>query len=139
MKIKSLIEKYKETLLYIIFGVMTTVISVSVFDFFTRTIKLDELISNIISFIIAVLFAFITNRNWVFKEGKKQPFLSSMLLFYSSRLITLLIEELILLVFVKLLSLNALFIKTASQAVVIILNYIISKFFIFKNKNRSSK
>ena len=130
--LKSVFKKYKEPLLYIIFGVLTTVVSIAVFWFFTEIIILDELIANIISWIVAVLFAFLTNRKWVFSATENQSIFLQAAKFYSGRLITLLIEEVIIFIFITLLSLNSLMIKIASQFVIIVLNYIISKIYVFK-------
>lgn len=130
--LKSVFKKYKEPILYIIFGVLTTVVSIAVFWFFTEIIVFDELIANIISWIIAVLFAFLTNRKWVFSSNKNQNFFIQAVKFYSGRLITLLIEEVIIFIFITLLSLNSLMVKIAAQFIVIVLNYVISKLYIFK-------
>lgn len=125
-------KKYKEQILYLFFGGLTTLISIGVFAFFTKEIPLDELIANIISWVIAVLFAFVTNRLWVFESAKDKGIIKQILSFYAGRLATLGVEEVLLLVFIKLLSLNSIAVKTTAQIVVIILNYIISKIFIFK-------
>ena len=125
-------KKYKEQILYLFFGGLTTLISIGVFAFFTKVIPLDELIANIISWVIAVLFAFVTNRLWVFESAKDKGIIKQILSFYAGRLATLGVEEVLLLVFIKLLSLNSIAVKTTAQIVVIILNYIISKIFIFK-------
>ncbi|MBQ8648602.1 MAG: GtrA family protein [Clostridia bacterium] len=125
-------KKYKEQILYLFFGGLTTLISIGVFAFFTKVIPLDELIANIISWVIAVLFAFVTNRLWVFESAKDKGIIKQILSFYAARLATLGVEEVLLLVFIKLLSLNSIAVKTTAQIVVIILNYIISKIFIFK-------
>lgn len=130
--LKSVFEKYKEAILYIIFGVLTTIVSITVFWFFTEIVVIDELIANIISWIVAVLFAFLTNRKWVFAVNEKRNFFLQAVKFYSGRLITLLIEEVIIFIFITLLSLNSLMVKIASQFVIIVLNYIISKIYVFK-------
>ncbi len=135
MKIKNVYTKNREIIHYLFFGGITTAISIAVFDFSIAIIKLDVLIANIISFIVAVFFAFVTNRKWVFTQKEKQPFLRSMLLFYSSRVSTLIIEELILFIFTKILSFDGIVVKICAQIVVIILNYIISKFIVFKTIN----
>ncbi len=124
--------KYKEQLLYLFFGVLTTVVSIAVFSLFTIVIPCDELFANLISWIVAVMFAFLTNRTWVFQSDSKQSFFKQMQSFYLGRVATLGVEELILLVFVKVLSLNAMLVKIVAQVVVILLNYIISKLFVFK-------
>ena len=129
-------KKYKEALLYLFFGVLTTLINIVVFYLFTEIITLDELVAIVIAWIIAVLCAYVTNRIWVFSShcATKAAFLKEILSFYGGRIFTLLVEEGILLVFIKLLSLNALAVKIVAQVVIIVLNYVISKLFVFKKK-----
>ena len=129
-------KKYKEALLYLFFGVLTTLISIGVFWVFTALIPLDELVANIISWIIAVLFAYVTNRIWVFNSHceTKGAFAREVLSFYGGRVFTLLVEEGLLFVFIKLLDLNAMAVKIIAQVVIIVLNYIISKLFVFRKK-----
>jgi putative flippase GtrA len=129
-------KKYKEALLYLFFGVLTTLINIVVFYLFTEIITLDELVANVIAWIIAVLFAYVTNRIWVFSShcATKAAFIKEILSFYGGRIFTLLVEEGILLIFIKLLSLNALAVKIVAQVVIIVLNYVISKLFVFKKK-----
>jgi len=127
-------KKHKEPLLYLFFGVLTTVVSILVFWIFTAVIPTNELIGNIISWIFAVLFAFITNRKWVFTSHKKQNLFSEGIKFYSGRILTLIIEEIIIFIFITLLHFNSLTVKITAQVIIIILNYVISKIFVFKNK-----
>ena len=128
---QPLYQKYKEQLLYLFFGALTTVVSIGSFAIFTKVIPCDELIANVISWFLAVLFAFLTNRTWVF-ERTEQSFWGQMLTFYLGRVTTLLIEEALLLIFVKWLLWDGMLVKIAAQIVVLILNYVISKLFIFK-------
>ena len=123
--------KHKEVLLYLFFGALTTIVSIGTFSIFTYVIPLDELFANIISWIFAVLFAFLTNRKWVF-QPTNQPFFQQMVSFYLGRVSTLLAEEVILLIFVKWLLWDAMLIKIVCQFIVVVLNYVISKLFIFK-------
>ena len=134
MDIKNLYNRNKEMILYLAFGIVTTIISISVFWFFTSVIPLNELVANVISFIVAVFFAFLTNRKWVFNVSDKQGFFKDAVKFYLGRLLTLLIEEGIIFVFITLLSFDSLTVKITAQLIVIILNYIISKIFVFKQK-----
>ncbi len=129
-------RKHKEVLLYLFFGGLTTLVSILVFALFYNALGINELVSNVISWVLAVLFAFFTNRVWVFAaptEGRAD-FLRQMASFFGGRLATLGVEELILLVFVTWLKLPALPVKIAGQVVVIVLNYIISKCFVFRKK-----
>ena len=82
-----------------------------------------------------MLFAFLTNKTWVFQSGgQEKGFLSLMLSFYAGRLVTLGVEELLLLVFITWLGFNSMAVKIAAQIVVIVLNYVISKLLVFRDK-----
>ena len=128
-------KKYKEILLYLFFGGLTSVVSIGSYAYCVL-VGINPLIANIISWILAVTFAYITNKIWVFQveiHGKKE-LLQQMLGFYSGRLLTLGIEEVILLIFITKLGFNSLVFKIAAQVVVVISNYVISKCFVFKEK-----
>ena len=128
-------RKHKEVLLYILFGGCTTVISIGSFILFDTVLGINELLANIFSWILAVGFAYITNRIWVFcSEARGKAILREILSFYSGRLLTLAMEEGFLLIFVTWLGLNSTLIKTAAQVAVLVGNYLISKFIIFRKK-----
>ena len=130
-------KKHKSVLLYLFFGGLTTVISIAVFWLFRGPLGLDALVANVISWLAAVLFAFLTNRVWVFASPTKTAgeFLRQMGSFYGGRVATLLIEEAILAVFITWLGLPDMPVKIAAQVVVIVLNYFISKLFVFKKRD----
>ena len=130
--LQPLYTRYKKPLLYMFFGLITTLISIGTFDLFTRVIPWDALVANVIAWLASVFFAFITSRNWVFVEAARGSFGRQMLGFYLGRAATLLLEELILLVFVTWLKCSPLIIKLICQVVIVTLNYIISKLFVFK-------
>ena len=100
--------KYKEVLMYLLFGGLTTLVSVGVFALFESHFGLNEHISNVISWLTAVRFAFVTNRIWVFPTKTKgfAAFIFQMAKFYGGRLFTLGVEELMLFVFVTKLSVS---------------------------------
>ena len=138
-KIKQLIIRYKELIIYVLFGGLTTVVNLLVFAVFNRLLG-DEryLISNAIAWFAAVTFSYITSKLWVFKE---------VITFFAARVITLFIEEAGLYILVDLVgfskySLNlfgfsiggALIAKAAVAVVVVVVNYIFSKLIIFKKK-----
>ncbi len=129
-------KKHKSVLLYLFFGGLTTVISIAVFWLFRYPLGLNELVANGISWVIAVLFAFFTNRIWVFRAPTKTAgeFLRQMASFYGGRVVTLLIEEALLAVFITWLSFPDMPVKITAQIVVILLNYVISKLFVFKKE-----
>lgn len=127
-------EKYREILLYIFFGDWAFFVSIFTFGLFHMWLHMNELAANVVSWAITVLFAFFTNRIWVFESptGTFAEFTAQMGKFFGGRIITLLIEEGILLVFITLLHFNSMAVKTAAQVGVIVLNYVISKIMIFK-------
>lgn len=127
--------KYKSILLYLFFGALTTIVSVLTFVVFYDVFDWNELLANIISWVFAVLFAYVTNRIWVFNSGATgRTLFKEMIAFFLGRLTTLGVEEILLLVFTTWLSFNGVIVKIGAQVVVLILNYIISKFFVFKEK-----
>ena len=136
-KLKKL--NYREIIAYLIVGVLTTIVSLGTYYLVTITFlnpnKPVELqIANIISWMFAVAFAYFTNRKYVFlskeknkvKEGTK---------FILSRLTTLGLDMLTMFIMVSILNINDRISKLVSQVIVIIGNYVISKFFVFK-KNK---
>ncbi len=127
-------KKYKEILLYLFFGGCTFIISIGSFAILNTILGINELIANIISWILAVVFAFFTNRTWVFQKetDSASAFGKQFLSFLSARIVTLLIEEAIIFVFITLMGLNSIAVKVVAQIVVIILNYVFSKVFVFR-------
>ena len=137
-KIKEMYLKYKEIINYLIFGVLTTVVSLGVYYICVYTFLNPEnvvqlQIANIISWICAVSFAYITNRKYVF-ESKETEKIYEALRFVGSRISTLIIDMLCMAAFVSLLSLNDKIAKILVQFIVFSLNYLFSKFFVFRRK-----
>ena len=133
---KKMIIKYKEIILYLIFGVLTTLVSLVSYYLLTATIldpdnALYLQIANILSWICAVAFAYFTNRKYVF-ESKNKNKTKEALKFVSSRIITLLLDMLIMGVFVSIIGVDDKIMKIISQIVIIVLNYVFSKIFVFK-------
>ena len=136
----KILFKYKQFLLYALFGGLTFVVSVMSYGFFCTLLAFNELFSNLLSWILAVSFAFFTNRIWVFQSptNTSREFFHQLLKFFSSRLATLGVEEIILLLFVTILHLPNMLVKIAAQIIVIILNYILSKKVIFTSKAKTN-
>lgn len=153
--IKDLIKKYKELIIYVIFGALTTVVNFVVFKIFNVILGNENyLISNVIAWIFAVIFAYITNKLWVFesKSWSGKVLLKEIPSFFSARVLSFLIEEAGLFIFVDLLKFNEFvldlkFIRFSGEMVaklilaviVVILNYFFSKLFIFKKKKENNK
>lgn len=129
-------KKYKEVLLYLFFGGLTTVISIGSYAFFDVSMHMDPMVANIFSWILAVLFAYVTNRIWVFENIAKdvKGIIQEMISFFGGRVATLLMEEAVLYVGIKILFMNSIIVKVFAQVLVVIANYIISKLFVFKSE-----
>ena len=99
---------------------------------------MNELVANVFSWVIAVLFAYITNRTWVFEQVSPDTagIVRELGKFLSGRIATLVVEEGILLVFITWLGFDSMVIKVAGQIVVIALNYVISKLFVFREAGK---
>ena len=125
---------YKEMLLYLFFGGLSFIVSIATYACFNVGMGINELIANILSWIITVIFAFLTNRVWVFQSptDSEQAFIKQMFVFYSGRVITLVVEEAILLVYITSRLSNRIQINVIEQEIVIVLNYEISKLAVFK-------
>lgn len=140
-KIKELIKKYKEVIVYLIFGGLTTLLSLVVFWFLTEIVVISQstLPANIISNAAGIIFAYCTNRKWVFESKVKGfvPVLKEIGKFVTGRLFTVLFDLVFVYVAVDVLNGNDMLFKLISTVVVVILNYLISKFLVFARKKRS--
>lgn len=134
--IRSRKEAFKELVLYTVFGNMTFVISIGSYAIFNVIFGINELIANALAWVFAVLFSYVTNKKWVFRVATptKTAFFVQMFAFFSGRFITLVIEETIIFVFITVLAYPSMWVKLAAQVVVVVLNYVISKLFVFKNR-----
>ena len=140
-KIEKLYNNYKEIVNYLIIGVLTTVVSLASFYLirifvFTNDSQFDIQLANIISWVLAVLFAFVTNKKYVFesKSTGYQKFLE-MIKFYVSRLTTLGIEMFVMWLLTSPLKVDDMISKIIVQFIIVILNYVFSKLFVFKKKH----
>ncbi len=141
-KAKNLYNKHDEIINYLVVGVLTTVVSLVSFYIvrlfiFTHNTQLHIQIANIISWILSVLFAFITNKKYVFKSSKKgKDKLKEMIKFYLSRLTTLVIDMLTMWILTSIIHINDKIAKLIVQVILVILNYIFSKLFVFENSEK---
>lgn len=126
-------EQNREIIVYLICGFLTFVLSMVIYALLSEVLRIDVMISNVITWIIAVYFAFSINRRFVFKSHGNT--IKELLQFYLGRVLTLFVEQLMLYVFIVRLMYDNMTIKGIAQVVIIILNYIISKFIVFKKEN----
>ncbi len=136
-KINELIVKYKEVVLYLIFGVLTTLVNFAVYTALLYVVSEPDymlLVNNAVAWLVAVVFAFVVNKWIVFgsKTTEKKALGREILSFVGARVLSLVAEEIIFGVFVVWLGMNDLVFKIVAQIVVIVMNYIFSKLFIFK-------
>ncbi len=137
-KIINFFSKYDEIIRYLIFGFLTTVISLVVYYFLTFTVINPNnavllQVANILSWIVGVLFAYITNRKYVFRSNNKNK-INELCMFSFSRIITLFIDMLIMFIGVSIFKYSDKIIKLISQIIVIISNYLFSKILVFKER-----
>lgn len=134
--IQPFYKKYKEILLYLFFGGLTFIVSMTSYVGAEVLLNLDPLFANIISWILSVLFAYITNRTWVFsaKAIGGKAIMREMGSFCMGRVATLILEEIILLIGIRILHLDSILVKAVAQVIVVLSNYYISKLIVFKEK-----
>ena len=130
--IKKLINK--EIILYVIFGVLTTIVNLIAYYLFSNIININYLISNAIAWIISVVFAYITNKFIVLNSSyiNKDVIIEEFIKFMNCRLISGLSEVVLLFLFVDLLLMNDIVAKLIIGVLVALINFIFSKVFIFK-------
>ncbi|HFL2405591.1 TPA: GtrA family protein [Clostridioides difficile] len=131
-----ILKKHRETILYLFFGAFTTLVNIVSYLFFTRVILFNFMVANALAWILAVLFAYVTNKFFVFESKRIEiKFLfKEFLSFVSFRLLSGVVEMLIMYVMIDLLFVNDVIVKIFTNIVVIVLNYLFSKMIIFKNK-----
>lgn len=127
-------KKHKEGLMYLFFGGLAFFLSIFLFWFMDSVLHMNVVLNNTIDWVICVAFQFFTNRTWVF-DGKvetKGEFLKQAGSFTLGRLFTLVVEDLLILIFITGLKFPSMPVKLAATFVVIALNYVISKLIVFK-------
>ncbi len=150
--IKNLFNKYKEIISYLFFGVMTTLVNFVSFWAFNKILGESlYLISNVIAWVISVVFAYVTNKLWVFesKSWKFRVLLKEVPEFFAARVFSLCVEECGLWLLVDKLGFDKfsfllfefkvtgkLIAKVLLAVIVVILNYFFSKFIIFTKRSK---
>ena len=135
IKLKSIIIKNKEYILYLIFGILTTLVNFFIYYLFTYILKVNYLISNCLAWLSAVIFAFVTNKTIVFNNYNisLKIIVKEIVNFIKCRLISGFIEVIGLFIIVDKLNIMDMLAKVLIGVIVIILNYIFSKTFVFNN------
>ena len=140
MSFKDFKNKYGEIISYLIVGVLSTVVSMSVYYGLVLTI-LDPndaimlQVANVISWVASVTFAYFTNRKFVFKS-KEKNMAKEAAKFYGSRVVTLLMDMAVMFILFTLLNMNDKWAKILVQVIVIVANYFLSKLFVFNARKK---
>ncbi len=134
-KILDLLKKYKEIIKYLFFGVLTTIVNFLSYFIFANLLNIDQIISNIIAWFFAVIFAFITNKLFVFEHTSNQlkNWFIEFAKFFGCRIFSGALDTGLFAIFVTWLHFNDFIVKFFIQILVVLLNYVFSKLFIFKN------
>lgn len=155
---KKLWNKYKEIITYVIFGVLTTVVSWGSYTVFVEMLSMEVFVGNLLSWVCAIVFAYVTNKLWVFESKSWKPNVigKEIVTFVASRGVTGVIEIVCVPLLAKtgfdhifysilekmnlsiaILFTDGIYSKIFLSVVVVILNYFFSKFIIFKNKKEN--
>jgi putative flippase GtrA len=131
----------RETISYVIAGGLTTVVNFIAYYLFCNILKIENLIANVIAWIIAVAFAYIINNTWVFqsKYQNQKEELDKIMKFVGARVFSLVIEEIGLYLMVDLLHWNNMLVKGFLAVFVVAINYVFSKRYIFKETEKELK
>lgn len=134
--ILGLMKKYQSLISYAVFGVLTTVVNIVTYSVCYNRMGMGNTLSNVIAWILAVAFAYVTNKLWVFdsKSWSWGVLKREVPAFVSCRLATGILDIVIMFLCVDVMAWNAMLMKILSNALVIILNYVFSKLIIFKKK-----
>ncbi len=127
-------DKYKDVIFYLVFGVLTTVVNIVTYWVCVHILGTSVMVGTILAWVLAVFFAYITNRSLVFHSSASgtDEIMKEITSFFACRIGTGVVDWVIMLVFVTILHFNDMIIKMLANIIVIVLNYILSKFVIFK-------
>lgn len=127
----SWFNKCREVLMYLVFGGLTTLVNIVAF-FILRKLSVSVYISNLIAWVVAVLFAFITNKLFVFESKDKSKIGKELISFFGFRILSLGVDMGAMYLLLQVINTGEVFAKIIANIIVIILNYIFSKLFVFK-------
>lgn len=132
----EILKKYKEGILYLFFGILSTIVNLGTYLISTRVFEINYLLSNIIAWIFAVLFAYITNKFFVFevKNMEINFLMKEFFSFVNCRIVSGITEIVLIYLMVEILFINDFIVKIITNIIVVVLNFIFSKLIIFKKK-----
>ena len=137
-RIKELYVSHKEIVNYLVVGVLTTIVALAAYYFCVLTFldpqnALQLQAANIISWLVAVNFAYVMNRRYVF-ESRDPNILREIVSFYAARLVTLGMDMGVMFLMVTVCGINDKFAKLVAQVVVTVANYVFSKLLVFRKQ-----
>ncbi len=135
-KLKALLRRHYDILVYLVFGVLTTAVNYIVYLPCYNLLHLSSAVSNVIAWAVAVAFAYVTNKPFVFHshDWSAKTVVPELTKYVGTRLGSGGLETLILLIFVDLLHMNGNLWKLLTSVLVVVLNYIGSKLLVFRKK-----
>lgn len=135
-QIRALIRKYYDILAYLFFGVLTTVVNYIVYLPCYNLLHLSAAVSNVIAWVAAVVFAYLTNKPFVFKshDWSAKTVIPELTKFVGSRIVSGALETAIIFVTVDWLCWNGNLMKLVTSVLVVVINYIASKLLVFKKQ-----
>lgn len=139
--IKDLYIEFKEVINYLVFGVLAMVVNFVSYFIFARLLHIDEVISSGLSWFCSVLFAYITNKLFVFdsKTTTKKELIKEAISFFLARVVSgILCDVGTFALMVKVLHINDIVSKVVTQVMVVIMNYVFSKFIVFRKKKEKT-
>ncbi len=138
-KLKFLFHKLvnRETILYVVFGVLTTLINLVAFGLLYNALHWELLAANTTAWLLSVIFAFLTNKLYVFdsKSFEKALLFRETVSFFAARLFSLAVDSLGMWLLVDVIAANSWLAKIVMNVIVIVMNYVLSKLIIFKKKD----
>lgn len=132
--IAGLYERFRELFWYGVFGVLTTIINMAAFWLFSDVLCVHYMVANVIAWVIAVAFAYVTNKLWVFesKSWARSVWIPECIGFVSARLATGLLDMGLMYLMISIIGVSKMWAKLVSNVVVIIGNYVLSKLVVFR-------
>ena len=133
-------KKHEEGINYLIFGFLAFVLNYILYFIFADTIVMHYMAATVLSWLLTVVFAYWTNRTFVFKSQNKgtTSLVREFLSFIGARVATEVLEIVLMYVMVTLLSINDKISKLVCQTIVILANYVLSKIWIFKDTSKTA-
>ncbi len=134
----SIYKKYREQISYLFFGGCTTLVNLATYFLVTRLTGVGESLATVIGQILSITFAYVTNKIWVFesKTNSIKELLREMVSFYGCRAVTFFLDLFVVTkLFIEILGYPDVSVKIIGNIVIILLNYVFSKLWIFSKKN----